>query len=56
MKKNDIKINIPDWKFSCTGCGECRRRWHVALSDDEKLVFDILKDKEMSGKKVMNIR
>ncbi len=35
MKKNSTKISIPDWKFSCTGCGECCRRWHVALSEDE---------------------
>ncbi len=29
-------ISIPPWKFSCTGCGECCRRWHVALSPAEK--------------------
>ena len=34
-KPSARQINIPQWNFSCTGCGECCRRWHVALSVDE---------------------
>ncbi len=30
------QITIPDWNFSCTGCGDCCRRWHVAISPQEE--------------------
>lgn len=32
-------MHIPSWDFSCSGCGNCCRRWHVALlpADREKL-------------------
>ena len=36
MAKTDLaQVSIPQWRFSCTACGNCCRRWHVAVAPSE---------------------
>jgi Fe-S-cluster containining protein len=34
-KPDPAQVSIPRWRFSCTACGNCCRRWHVAVSAAE---------------------
>jgi redox-regulated HSP33 family molecular chaperone/Fe-S-cluster containining protein len=34
-KPDPAQVSIPRWRFSCTACGNCCRRWHVAVGPDE---------------------
>jgi Fe-S-cluster containining protein len=34
-KPDPAKVSIPGWRFSCSACGNCCRRWHVAVSPSE---------------------
>jgi lysine-N-methylase len=48
-KPSSHAITIPQWKYSCTGCGECCQTWHVYISGYDRKRLEALEWSDEDG-------